>query len=838
MKYLNYISKIICLLISFTLVSCHEDLTADKQKQSLKIIVNASRSTRIATSDVTTTFTSGDRVGLYCVDGNEVVVSNAEFIFDGTSWSSSVPIEYSNASDYYVYYPYKAEPYTPDFTRTGMENIFDEFLEDDENKFHSYDQSSEAVYHNCDLMIAEGVAAGENTVSFLMQHKKALAIFEGYGILTTEFTGNIPCAIGDKKYFLMKPGEDTPFRNGIISYTLNAEEGHCVRHDIMDNQKMQYLTFEAEEAGTFTFSLPAGVNTSYMTSVAYSLDHGDSWTTLTNSSAIEQITTPEVAKGDLVMWKGVGVKTAISGTVYSQFFSTGKFKISGNIMSLLYENFSNQTELTGSQQYAFNNIFKNCKVTDAGELSLPVMTLSNYCYRGMFEDCSELEVTPQLPARTVPSNAYAYMFKGCISLESTPELKATGLGQNCYAHMFEGCTSLTSVATLPTPVLANGCYEYMFSGCTALVTAPELPATTLYPNCYGYMFQNCTALTTAPDLLASRVPERAYWYMFSGCTSLTTAPVFGSTSMGDYACKQMFYKCTSLTTAPDLPATTVGAYCYQQMFQNCGALHNAMTTLPAMTLSKYCYNSMFQGCSSLTTAPTLPATSLADCCYFSMFQNCTLLSTPPPTIPASIQYSKSCYNMFAYCTNLLSAPTLPATTLAESCYEGMFRGCNYLTTAPSLPATDLQVKCYRYMFSDCRRLSACPALPSTETEEACYEYMFTGCRSITAAPTLAATTLSPWCYANMFKSCTSLTRAPDLKAETLLDNCYREMFYGCSSMDYIKAMFLTTPSDDYTYRWMMITKTGGTFVKNANATWNVYGNNGIPDSWFINTATE
>ena len=54
-------------------------------------------------------------------------------------------------------------------------------------------------------------------------------------------------------------------------------------------------------------------------------------------------------------------------------------------------------------------------------------------------------------------------------------------------------------------------------------------------------------------------------------------------------------------------------------------------------------------------------------------------------------------------------------------------------------------------------------------------------------------------------------------------------------MDYIKAMFLTTPSNTYTNGWVDGVAASGTFVKNKNATWNVVGINGVPEGWTVKT---
>ena len=154
---------------------------------------------------------------------------------------------------------------------------------------------------------------------------------------------------------------------------------------------------------------------------------------------------------------------------------------------------------------------------------------------------------------------------------------------------------------------------------------------------------------------------------------------------------------------------------------------------------------------------------------------------------------------------------LPATMLANSCYQQMFFGCTSLTTAPELPATTLT--------------------------DYCYSSMFEGCTSLTTAPELPATTLANGCYYYMFSGCTSLTTAPALPATTLVNDCYNNMFSGCTSLNYIKAMFMTDPSINYTVNWVNHVASTGTFIRNSAASWNVTGIHGIPEGWTVETAS-
>ena len=149
------------------------------------------------------------------------------------------------------------------------------------------------------------------------------------------------------------------------------------------------------------------------------------------------------------------------------------------------------------------------------------------------------------------------------------------------------------------------------------------------------------------------------------------------------------------------------------------------------------------------------------------------------------------------------------TTISESCFCEMFYGCSSLVSAPSLPATSLKISCYQKMFYDCSSLVSAPSLP--------------------------AKSLQNFCYANMFTRCSSLVSAPSLPATSLRSGCYSAMFSLCVNLNYIEAMFTTTPNSSYTYSWVNKVASSGTFVKNKSAKWDVTGADGVPEGWTIQT---
>ena len=336
---------------------------------------------------------------------------------------------------------------------------------------------------------------------------------------------------------------------------------------VEDFYATKYFTTIARENGTISFNIRFDMGTDMITSISYSTDNGETWTTTQNQNNKSEniVITVNVNNGDKVMWKGDAEQLGcwssnedVDDMVGSFFSSTCEFDAQGNVMSLLYgDDFKGKTTIENDYAFAFlfceyggENI---CKVVNAKNISLPAETLAGSCY--------------------------GYMFNSCTSLTTAPELPATTLASSCYNHMFANCTSLTTTPQLPATTLTDYCYQYMFFGCTSLTTTPSvLPATTLADYCYQGMFQGCTNLTTAPELPIVTLTEGCYEWMFYGCTSLTTAPELFATTLAEYCYFEMFANCTNLIAAPELPATTLVNYCYMNMFNGCTSL-NSITCL-------------------------------------------------------------------------------------------------------------------------------------------------------------------------------------------------------------------------------------------------------------------
>lgn len=242
-----------------------------------------------------------------------------------------------------------------------------------------------------------------------------------------------------------------------------------------------------------------------------------------------------------------------------------------------------------------------------------------------------------------------------------------------------------------------------------------------------------------------------------------------------------------------------------------GECNSLLSKEKTKVVGSFCFYSLFNSCSNLITAPKLSSTILENYSYSQMFIR----------------------------TSITVAPKLPAIVLGSYCYSSMFADTKLIET-PNLPAPVVNYRSYANMFESCKLLVKVVELPATSISYGSYLSMFSGCTALTTVPNkLPAITLNDYCYNNMFKNCVSLITAPELPALLLMNYCYDSMFDGCINLNYIKAMFITNDSPyGYTRNWLKNVAATGTFVKNAAATWEGSGANGIPTGWTVETANE
>ena len=130
-----------------------------------------------------------------------------------------------------------------------------------------------------------------------------------------------------------------------------------------------YLTTVALEDGTISFNIWKNMGTDMITSISYSTDNGESWTTTNNvNNKVEHLTIDvNVSEGNKVLWKGNARQLGYFDEDYyvdyvGSFFSSDcEFNVQGNVMSMLHgDNFIGEDTLEYKAEFA-------CLFHDYGE---------------------------------------------------------------------------------------------------------------------------------------------------------------------------------------------------------------------------------------------------------------------------------------------------------------------------------------------------------------------------------------------------------------------------------------------------------------------------------------
>ena len=486
MKNNKFLSVLLAVIAVMT--SCQKDDFENSipDGQELVVEINGDNAnTRVSYSGWATSFDTNDQIGVYCWNGSSVVAANVPYTkqSDGT-WTTATAtrIPYNASYTYFCYFPYRSDHnYTPG-TSGDADTRFASFITDTNNMFWNANQSTKTNYDASNLMVGAGSHVGSgNKVRFAMGHKRGLAVFEGEGLDDATFSGNVPYDItSTRKVFLMKPNASTI----IGDYSLSAAAGKYVSQNIPVDYLKKYLTLTAEDAGTITFTIPADVTTSILSSVSYSLDNGSTWVTTSNTNDKVTITTPSVAAGSKVLWKGTGTATSapsMNHTKASKFSFTNYFSVSGNIMSMIYgDNFRGQTTLPST--YTFQALFHSAILLSAENLKLPATTMTEGCYSMTLMNNRQLTKAPELPATTLAKWCYNQMFSSCVKLTEAPKLPAKTLAQMCYINMFQSCSVLNKIEMLATDISAGGCFNTWVMGVASSGTFIKAASMTSLPS--------------------------------------------------------------------------------------------------------------------------------------------------------------------------------------------------------------------------------------------------------------------------------------------------------------------------------------------------------------------
>ena len=556
-------------------------------------------------------------------------------------------------------------------------------------------------------------------------------------------------------------------------------------------------------------------------SIEYSTD-AINWTVWDGTSAL--ISEPQDRVFHLYMRGLANTQISTSSDTGFVFTNATATKASGNIECLLDYDLVQQCEHPTMSERCFSHLFANTKLSSAPELF--ATKLSDYCYEGMFENCSLLEHAPALFATTLAVGCYSSMFKGCINLIQAPSLTVTALTDYCYNEMFSGCSSLRSCPDLPSTSLKEGCYKGMFSNCSSLQILPKLNASSLVVSCYEEMFANTGIVpvdtkVSGTNYIAYRIPtsatanpvEGALTNMFGSALTpqintyyfipIESAPIDSQQYYISFYSKNSFvfkfnsnlktwdgvleYSYDTISWSEWVPGSQVivpkqeSGYFMYLRGRNNSLITNSNNKIVLVT------KEIVHCCGNLENLLDYQKVQLGQHprmsahCFRNLLSDCSTL-VPKVTLPATVLSDYCYYGLFSNCSLLQSIVELPASTMTPYCYAYMFRGCTSLESAPALSSTNLAAYCYQSMFNGCSMLKSAPLLPATTMQDYCYSGMFQSCSSLTATPVLNSTSLAEYCYQNMFNGCSSITKTPTLPATVMKKGCYYQMFQSCSNL--------------------------------------------------------
>lgn len=214
------------------------------------------------------TFSDGDQIGVYGLNGTEVIADNVKFTMEDGKWIPEADVIYSSEYTYYAYYPYKASA-----TLSGSSCTFDssapaEDTDDSSDKFAAFishwpiaaDQSTKEAFRTSDLLASRGENQTIPVVRFTMAHKLAMVeLVPSYNYwyyshdtsaaqtMGVEFVTNIPYELDGNFYYIMRPGVNTT----VGGQTTSATSG-----------KFYYKRFDTI-SGSYTLSYSTNNGASY-----------------------------------------------------------------------------------------------------------------------------------------------------------------------------------------------------------------------------------------------------------------------------------------------------------------------------------------------------------------------------------------------------------------------------------------------------------------------------------------------------------------------------------------------------------------------------------------------
>ena len=617
------------------------------------------------------------------------------------------------------------------------------------------------------------------------------------------------------------------FHDISIPYSIVQDASEILPYD------QQYLTFEIVTDGTILWK----ANSGFTRTISYSRDEGVSWITITSSDAGTPI---NVVSGEKIFIKGTNDQYGTDTTHFSRFYSSGNsvtYDVYGNIMSLIGgDDFSGLTSFN-NKGYVFRSLFDGSGVVSAENLVLPVMTLTNDCYRGMFANTPSMTAAPKLPATTLAANCYWYMFQR-TSISEAPELPAATLPTGAYGGMFHDASSLSFIKCLATNISAASATTSWTHGVASqgtFVKSASMTDWTIGDNGIpvGWVVYDAELLAPSVSCDGKRIHLT--------CTTYNAEIYYRLNETGEYV---QYHNSIPITADTVIQAySLLGQETSTIVREECEYVptHDYASdylTFRVRTNGKLYWHS--NGSSQAKTIDysinngtwtTITATDTSTC--FDVSAGDVVRFKGENISYAS---SKADYSGFGQGEHGTSGQSSYDSDAAEVDIEGNIMSLIYGDNFDGVETFNGGTYNFCSIFKKLKVVSAANlVLPAIILREYCYRAMFSWCTYLEEPPKLPATTLAKGVYWYMFENC-QITEAPDLLAETLVAECYGNMFTGCTSLNYIKCMaksgFNTT---NCRQNWVKNVASQGTFVKDSDVSVSTWGRgvNGIPTNWLV-----
>lgn len=606
-------------------------------------------------------------------------------------------------------------------------------------------------------------------------------------------------------------------KSGTALRAIFSRGGNLLWGSLTHEYNRDYLTIECVEDGNFSFdgTWMSATYATYDITLYYS-KNGGAWTEIHSTTP----TTLSCLSGDKFRFKGIN--DAISPMVDTEQtsntfrFTSGDFKVYGNIMSVLFgDNFKTATLTTGTNDYAFKDLFNqlninNNSLTDVENLILPDV-LTPHCFRAMFQ-YSNISSAPKLPATTLVDYCYYGMFYYCRNLRYIKCSATSGINTNdsttswVNAVFNSGTFYKDSSATWPT---GNNGIPTTWTAKDIATTIPDIPTITCEEN-------TVTITSNGAYNIYYRIYGTSEWSEYTSSFNISATTTYEAYASNDFGDSNICNPIECVYQTFDNQYFTV------RLLDSGSFLWKMLGSDASYTIEYSKNDGSWTSITSDTTGVSLTGV-IGDKFRFRG-------NNPRYTINDSSTYNKNysyfdftvkC-NIYGNIMSLINGDNFIGTSLTSS---NTYAFCSLFKPTSTITGSYL---------NDASNL----ILPIGSTT-GCFRAMFAYSKKMINGPKEVRLTeggsQSHVCYF-MFQGCNAMKVGPDLPTENNTGQyIYQQMFNGCNSIKSVKCM-LNNPTFTTTgtcYRMFYAVITTGTLYKNPTATWGTTGPNGVPIRWTV-----